>query len=683
MSNPTLLETNQIRANVIFNTLEIEQSLYVQNTIDGVHLDDVLSDIVYKHEPNPKINSFKKFQSVQAPNIKLTSKFINDHQLSSFVTRDTEQTFHQYNKLHANVVFQHLHLDGLFNFINVTDLDMNSIKLFGDQYTDAELIFKDGDYLHIDAKRLDVLDTINNVDVSYSFFNEYFICQFFLPLFIIFYWKKIMEIYSFLFISLKVHDFIDIDENFELSSDVEFDSLQVNQMVVKGEILGSADSKVNNRSLTEIWNSHFSRTRDQNITEPMHINTVILRGGFDADFINGFDFKKAINILKNLETNEEMLNKSNVIIDKMIINGSAWFTQVNGFDFEKIKANAIRLDQPNLIDLPIVFLDPVYINGNMHIDQLNDEHFDTLVADLVRKSANTTKIYGTTVFTGDVIVLNNLETATINNLDVGRILTKNFNQEIKNPIEIYGDVYASSLIVEGKLNGVPANEFDKYSYDERTGMFTLHKNVYFNESITTKYLYMYNGFNDFGNVQEYMNNLIRTDRPGVITGTKTFTGTVHFDGAVDIGQCYGVDVQDFISNVVYIDQHKPAYVYANVVFNGPVTIPKLEVAGDLVTTHLGNYSVTDWVQNSIRKDRPFYYDGTIVFPPGTFIATNIYTQYLNDNAMEDLLTLNTPQNFSGAVRFNEVYSSVPITTYGLVNGYDLPEERQNTLMVLF
>lgn len=177
LSNPTLYETNQIRANVIFNTLEIEQSLYVQNTIDGVHLDDLLSDVVYKHEPSPKINSFKKFQSVKAPNIKLTSKFINDQPLSSFMTRDTEQTFHV-NKLVANVFFQHLHLDGLFDFMNVTDLDMNSIKLFGDQYTDAELIFQDGDYLHIDAKRLDVLDTINNVDVSYTFSINILFVQF-------------------------------------------------------------------------------------------------------------------------------------------------------------------------------------------------------------------------------------------------------------------------------------------------------------------------------------------------------------------------------------------------------------------------------------------------------------------------------------------------------------------------
>lgn len=173
LSNPTLRDTNQIHANCIFNTLEIEGSLYVQNTIDDIYLDDLLDNVVYKHEPSPKINSFKRFQSIEAPNIQLTTKLINDIPLSSFLTTDTEQTFNV-NKIHANVYFQRLHLDGLFDFINVTELDMNAIKLFGDQYTDAELIFQDGDFVHIDTARLDVLETINNIDVSiwqFVFFN--------------------------------------------------------------------------------------------------------------------------------------------------------------------------------------------------------------------------------------------------------------------------------------------------------------------------------------------------------------------------------------------------------------------------------------------------------------------------------------------------------------------------------
>lgn len=166
LSNPTLRDTNQIRANCFINSLEIEGPLYVRNTINNIHLDDVLNDIVYKHEPSPpQINSFKRFASVQAPNIQLTSNIVNGINFSSLVTKDTEQTFHV-NKLDANVRFDRLKIGGLINFINITEVDMNSIKLFGEQYTNAELIFEDGDYLNIEAAQLEVLDTINDISVS-------------------------------------------------------------------------------------------------------------------------------------------------------------------------------------------------------------------------------------------------------------------------------------------------------------------------------------------------------------------------------------------------------------------------------------------------------------------------------------------------------------------------------------
>lgn len=165
LSNPTIRETNQIRAHCTIDTLEIDGPLFVQDTMDGLVLDDVLSNVVYKHEKHPKINSVKRFKSVQAPNIVLTSKLLNGIPFSAFVTKDTEQTF-DVSKLDANVYFQNVTTEGLFDFINITELDMNSIKVFGEQYTNADLIFKNGDYLNIDAARIDVLQTINGIDVS-------------------------------------------------------------------------------------------------------------------------------------------------------------------------------------------------------------------------------------------------------------------------------------------------------------------------------------------------------------------------------------------------------------------------------------------------------------------------------------------------------------------------------------
>lgn len=165
LANPTLQETRQIRSTVYFDTLEIDGPLYVRNTMDDVVLDDMLGDVVYKHEPDPQINSFKRFESIQAPNIHLTSNIINGIPFSSFVTTNTEQTF-DVSKLRGNFYFQKLKLDGLFNFINVTELDLNSLKLLGEQFTDAEFVFADGDYLNIDANKLQVLETINGIGVS-------------------------------------------------------------------------------------------------------------------------------------------------------------------------------------------------------------------------------------------------------------------------------------------------------------------------------------------------------------------------------------------------------------------------------------------------------------------------------------------------------------------------------------
>lgn len=168
ISNPKIWETTEIPVRCSFNQLDIEGPLYVSNLFDDVDVDEVLSDVVYKHEPSPKINSMKRFTSIQAPDIQITSNLVNDIPFSSFVTKDTEQTFNV-KTLPANVFFEHLNVDGLFQWVNVTDLDYRAIKLFGDQYTNAELEFEDGDFLNIDADQLVILDQVNGINVCDNF----------------------------------------------------------------------------------------------------------------------------------------------------------------------------------------------------------------------------------------------------------------------------------------------------------------------------------------------------------------------------------------------------------------------------------------------------------------------------------------------------------------------------------
>lgn len=480
-----------------------------------------------------------------------------------------------------------------------------------------------------------------------------------------------------------MHRFVNINESFELHGDVYLNGLNVTNLIIGGEIRGDPNTLVNGVNLRNLADAHFSRNHPQNITQSVNIKTLVVRSGFNADFINGFNFKEARDIVKNLKTNEQMLNQSRVVVDQMFVNGSVHFKNINGYDLETIKQNAIRLDQPNNIDLPFVFLDPIYVNGNMYVTELNDENFNAFVNDIVRKSANVTKIYGTTIFQEDVTVLQNVDVTTINDLQVDRILTKNYNRVIVNPIRIYGDVSVPNLIVEGKLNGIPAEEINKFAYDDGNDTFILYKNVFFNQSVYAKYLELHGSYHDIGNVKGHLEDIIRTDRPAVISGTKRFKGYVHFENSIDIGEYNGVDVSNFLSNVILIDQYEPADINSDVVFDESVFMKGFTVTGNLITSTINNCSVKDWVENAIRTDEPFTYDGTVIFAPDTFEATNIDTEYLNGHSMNDILTLKTPQHFSDVhAHFADVHSTVPITAAnGLVNGYNLKEERANTLMV--
>lgn len=642
LANPTINVTRQVRANCLFDSLTVEGPIFVQGTLNDIYLDSLLSDVMYKHEPMPKCNSFKKFRSISAPNIKLSSKLINGIELESFVTKDSEQTFHA-SKIHGNVFFNRLKLNGLFDSINVTDLDTNSVKLFGEQFTDAEFIFEDGVPLSIDATQLQITETINNISVS---------------------------------------DFINIDADFELFENVMFDSLSANECSVAGDIISKSSAAfVNGWHLDILEKSHLSKKSNQKVQQPTFIQKAIIRGPFEAGQVNGVDLSKIINILKAQKTNEQMLNDSKIAVDKFIINGNVHFDTVNDNDFETIKSNAIRLDVANTVDVPLIFSDQITINGNMNVEHLNNVNFNAFVKDLVRRSDNRPVIHGKTIFRENVLVKGNVATDTINDISVERILTKNFKEPIQNPMRIVGDVTVPNLIVHGKLNGISEQKINEFDYDDVGQTYIIHGNVFFNKTTSIDDLHLHGGYNNVGNVKDYLNNVVRVDRPAVITGTKTFKGNLHFGNNIQILEYNSVNVRNFLSNVVLVDQFDPVNIHSAVIFEDPVTLSHVEVNGDLIVDSVNDCSLKNWHNNAIRTDQPFTYNGVITFADGTFDSSNLNTNHLNDISINELLTLNTKQEFLCDVKLEDVESTVPFETNGLVNGLFLPNERKNTLMV--
>lgn len=645
LANPTLRETANVRSNCLFNSVEVVGSVFVKNTLNDINLDHLLDDVIYKHASNQTCTSFKTFTSIAAPNIVMKSKLLNGISLDAFMTNDTEQTF-SVDKIHGNVFFNRLNVDGLVDSINVTDLDLNAIKRFGEQFTDAELIFEENGLLEINASRLVVRETINDINVN---------------------------------------DFIDIDGKVELFGDIVLDSFTTNECTVGGEIVGdNANASINGFNVEKLKESHLSQKNEQQIPEAIFIEKAIIRNGFNTKQLNGFDFNQAIEILKHLKSVSQMLNDSLVLVNKMIVNGNIKFNDVNGLDFNRFRSNAIRLDEPNSIKMPIEFLDSIVINGNLTLDRLNGVNFNEFVDDLVKRSEENIVILGSTVFHENVDIGTDIETANVNGFSVDQILTKDIKNGIANPIEIIGDVTISQLTINGHFNGINFKDrIGAFEFDEHSQTYVFHKNVVFNQNILVDNLELNGGINNIKNARDHVKSIVRIDQPVVVRGSKTFSKKIHVEGDIDILQYNNIDVHNLLSNIILIDQSEPVIMDSNVEFKDAVTMPSLEVNADLYVTSANNCSIENWSKNTIRTDSPFEYNGAVVFAEGTIDAGNIIAETLNGLPINRILTLNTPQIFNESVIFDVVDSFIPITTDGLVNGFNLQSERENTLMVRY
>lgn len=644
LSNPLLNETRFVTANCLVKSIEVDGSVFIQGVVNDIHIDNILADVVYKHEPETRVNAFKSFRNLSAPNIIVPSGLIEDIPLNDFVTQDTEQTF-KITKIHGYCYFSNLRLGGLFNFINVTELERDSIKLFGEQYTEATLIFqRDNLPIGIVADELQIIESINDLPVT---------------------------------------EFIGIDENLELFETILFNSILANECKIGGNVIGSVEpATVNGWPLKILNEAHLSRNKTQIVDAPFHVRSAIIRGKFDANIVNGYDFQQALVNLMQRKTNEELLAADKVDIGELRVNGSIKFRHINGFDFDEIKSNAIWLNRPNVVTVPLTFSDQVSVYGNVSLSHLNNVHFSSFADDLVRKSHKKPIIFGTTVFRSNVIVSSRIDATQVNNFPTSDILTKGFNRPIGNPINVYGEIVIGDLQVDGQLNGITGERIStSYRFDESQQCHIFTGNVVFNESVKINSMMLDGGFNDVTNVKHHLNSLVRKDRPNIVVGRKTFTADVHFDNDIQLQQFNKIDVKQFLDDVILIDQSETIDIRSPVIFENSVNFTRLNVNGELKVLMVSNRSISEMYQNGIRTDKPFVFNQTVIFGDGTLKAGNILLSFLNDQPVQNILTLTTIQNFTGNLSFDSIAASIPIVVTGLVNDADLQSERKNTLMV--
>lgn len=91
----------------------------------------------------------------------MKSSAINTIPLDTFITKDTEQQLN-FGVLNGIVTVENLEMDGLFNGINVTKLDQESVKLNGEQYVSSNLHFNN----NLQVKELKIMETLNDIEMA-------------------------------------------------------------------------------------------------------------------------------------------------------------------------------------------------------------------------------------------------------------------------------------------------------------------------------------------------------------------------------------------------------------------------------------------------------------------------------------------------------------------------------------
>lgn len=557
------------------------------------------------------------------------------------MTTDTTQDIN-FDRFVGNVLFQDLYTNGLFDFINVTELDRNTIKLTGEQFTEAEIIFESNDEINIDADTVEIQGSFNGLSVS---------------------------------------DFIRIDESLEIKGNVVINSALIGDLAIIGQVNGNG--VINGISLSEFDMIRFSRTRPQDITSMYYIENAIVNGDIDATYVNDLnieDLRTHVNHVTNLP---EFLSSSDVKINNLVVDGNLLIHTVNGHDFNSIKENAVWLNQPNIVNGELKFLDHFEIARGIIVNNVNNNIFEDFVKGLVFKTDEHVEFTGRKIFQNEFHIEQDINVNTLNGIYIKNIWTKSSTPQIPGVVNVIGNLFIENLNLHGFLNSIYwADIENKYNFDVERHAHVLKNNVQFTNPTNIKDLQIKHGLNSVENIAEFFSKIIRKNQAGAISGKKQFQGNVIFLNNLQTAVLDDVDVPTLFDNIVINDGNVKNIIFGDVGFEDNVAAPLIHVSSDILAATVMDCSLLEWSKNALNINSQVKIFQQLIFPAGTFQTTNFELQFLNGYPLAYIITLDTEQLFEN-IFLPEMISSSSIRVDGFVNGQKMQALVDNSVMVRF
>lgn len=564
--NISLEHSRVIDAATIFRNLRVIGPLRVVNNYNGESLDSVLKNVIYTDSPIVKVNSFKHFErGIFEQGVTITSGMINEFHVNDVVTKSTQQSL-QIENLNGDVVFEHLDLGGTFDSVNVTDLEYHSIKLSGEQYTDAELIFVNGAIElavpELQANHLLIENTLNGVTVD---------------------------------------NFIRIDQPLELHGEVVFNGLETGECLVYGNIQSS--SLLNGVTMDEFEKTRLSRTRPQDIVAA-DITNVQITGSLKNDFINGIETAKFTDRILKSQSVRNLLFSGEIYINTLHVTGNVALKQLNGQNFNQLMEDAIWLHKPNKLLGSLTFLDTANVYKNFSAyGMVNDKFFNNFINDVVFKSRPVV-LSDSKIFEKGFHVHGNVDADFLNTLPTTKLVRKNDDRPLMGPLIVEGKITARSVEVQERLNNVSVNYLkNTYAYDPERNIHVVKGDAKFNSPIIVKNLIINGPFNEIPNIDYFLNSIIREDADAEIVGEKHFLSSTYFDRGLDVKSFNGYDLSRLANEIVISTLNEQLDIYGLVKFTEPVSAPYVSIDTDLATHNIADCSPSEWYYNGIMTDR--------------------------------------------------------------------------------
>lgn len=526
---------------------------------NDINLDEILGNVIYTDSPQITVDSYKTFGTANfEEGIHISSGLLNDIEIKNYVTKSTEQTL-GLSEIYGDVFFHKLELGGLYDFVNVTELDLNSIKTFGDQYTEAEIVIN-GELV---ANKMRIEHTLNQHPIEH---------------------------------------FYRTDQDIQLHGEVNFKDLMVNDAHIYGDIHTSG--YLNGVSLEEFDKKRLSITRPQ-VIPACHIEHATILGNLKNDIVNHHPTASFTNNILKSQSVRNLLYSGEIIIDNLYVNKNVAIKTVNGIDLNQLSENAVWLNKPNTIYADVKFSGPVHVQGDVSFKGLlNDKYFDDFVNDLVLKNQDVIEIKGVKAFVNGFHVTGNIDTKNINNIPVENIVRKDGSVPIEGQLIVYGEVSTDSLSISGSLNNMTIKDLQsQYEYDEETDTHLLKSDVTFSKPIHIKDLYVKGQFNSKPNINDYIKTIIRTEGDFNITGTKTFLQTVYFNQGFEVEEFNDIPFTIFLNEIVLNHPTGSNTIEGLVSFTEPVFAPNINVHGDLATHNIADCSPQEMAHNALMVNQ--------------------------------------------------------------------------------